>query len=214
MAGEAHVATVVGSDAGGTPPAAPAAERVVAVLSAGVHDPSNTAALAAELTAATVRAAESLDIAVIVRSVEVRDLAVDLALAVVGGALSPSLRAAVAAVTGADALIVVTPVFAASYAGLIKSFFDILDPDSLDAMPTIIAATGGSARHSLVIDHALRPLLAYFRAAVVPTGVFAAPADSDDALRASRIRERAARAGHELAGTLATRARRSERAQR
>lgn len=78
---------------------------------------------------------------------------------------------------GADALIVVTPVFSASYSGLFKSFFDVLDKDALAGKPVLIAATGGSARHSLVLDHALRPLFSYLRAVVVPTGVYAASED-------------------------------------
>ncbi|WP_241563520.1 NAD(P)H-dependent oxidoreductase [Streptomyces sp. E1N211] len=84
------------------------------------------------------------------------------------------------AVSGADALIVVTPVFSASYSGLFKSFFDALsstDSEALTGMPVLIAATGGSARHSLVLDHALRPLFSYLRAVVVPTGVYAASED-------------------------------------
>ena len=70
-----------------------------------------------------------------------------------------------------------TPVFSASYSGLFKSFFDVLDPDALAGKPVLIAATGGTARHSLVLEHALRPLFAYLRAVVVPTAVFAASED-------------------------------------
>ena len=33
--------------------------------------------------------------------------------------------------TGADGLIAVTPVFSASYSGLFKSFFDVLEPDAI-----------------------------------------------------------------------------------
>ena len=80
-------------------------------------------------------------------------------------------------VHGADGLVVVTPVFAASYSGLFKTFFDVLDKDALDGKPVLIAATAGTARHSLVLDHALRPLFAYLHAVVVPTGVFAATDD-------------------------------------
>lgn len=79
--------------------------------------------------------------------------------------------------TGADGLVVVTPVFSASYSGLFKSFFDVLDKDVLAGTPVLIAATGGTARHSLVLEHALRPLFAYLRAVVVPTGVYAASED-------------------------------------
>ncbi|MGH1555623.1 NAD(P)H-dependent oxidoreductase [Streptomyces sp. L7] len=85
----------------------------------------------------------------------------------------------------ADGLIVVTPVFSASYGGLFKSFFDVLDKDALAGKPLLIAATGGSARHSLVLDHALRPLF--------PTSE---PSSSPPGLR--RLRRTGAREG--LAG--------------
>ncbi len=85
--------------------------------------------------------------------------------------------------TSADAVIAVTPVFSASYSGLFKSFFDVLDEDALDGKPVLIGATGGTARHSLVLEHALRPLFAYLRATVVPTAVFAATEDFGGAER-------------------------------
>ena len=70
-----------------------------------------------------------------------------------------------------------TPIFTASYSGLFKSFFDVLDHDALAGKPVLIAATGGTARHSLALEHALRPLFAYLRAVVVPTAVYAASED-------------------------------------
>lgn len=177
------------------------ARRTVAVLSAGVHEPSATAALAADLAAATATSAASFGMRIDQRVLEIRDVASDLAAASIGQDASEALRAMVTDVTGADALIAVTPVFAASFAGLFKSFFDVLDPDSLTGMPTLIGATGGSARHSLVIDHALRPLLAYFRASVMPTGVFVGPDDAG-AAQSERLRARIDRAGGELAAAL------------
>ena len=74
----------------------------------------------------------------------------------------------------------VTPVFAASYSGLFKTFFDVLEAGALDGKPVLVAATAGTARHSLVLEHALRPLFAYLHAVVVPTGVFAATDDFGD----------------------------------
>ena len=80
---------------------------------------------------------------------------------------------------------VVTPVFAASYSGLFKMFFDVLEPGPLAGTPVLLAATAGTARHSLVLDHALRPLFSHLRAVVVPTGVFAASEDFGAPTRAS-----------------------------
>ncbi len=70
-----------------------------------------------------------------------------------------------------------TPIFSASYSGLFKLFFDLVDRDAFDGKPVLLAATGGTARHSLAIEHAMRPLFAYLKADTVPTGVFAATED-------------------------------------
>ncbi|MER6983024.1 CE1759 family FMN reductase, partial [Streptomyces carpinensis] len=136
-----------------------------------------------------------------VQVIEVRDLAVEIAHHLTSGFPGPALEAALDAVTGADGLIVVTPVFSASYSGLFKSFFDVLgawDKDALAGKPVLVAATGGTARHSLVLDHALRPLFAYLRAVVVPTGVYAASEDWG----AQGLPERIERAAGELAALM------------
>ncbi|MET8578035.1 FMN reductase [Streptomyces sp. NPDC005012] len=142
------------------------------VVSAGLSVPSSTRLLADRLGRATADRTGA-DVQVI----EVRDLAVEIAHNLTNGFPGRELAAAQEAVTAADGLIVVTPVFSASYSGLFKAFFDVLDKDALDGKPVLIAATGGSARHSLVLDHALRPLFSYLRAVVVPTGVYAASED-------------------------------------
>ncbi|MGX1368260.1 FMN reductase [Streptomyces canus] len=142
------------------------------VVSAGLSVPSSTRLLGDRLAAAVGRAAE-----VETQVVELRELAVEIAQNFTNGFPGRALAAAQDAVAGADGLIVVTPVFSASYSGLFKSFFDVLDPEALAGKPVLIAATGGSARHSLVLEHALRPLFAYLKAVVVPTGVYAASED-------------------------------------
>lgn len=159
------------------------------VVSAGLSVPSSTRLLADRLAAA-VDGQAPVDIQV----VELRDLAVEIAHNFTNGFPGRSLAAALDAVTGADGLIVVTPVFSASYSGLFKSFFDVLEKDALAGKPVLIAATGGSARHSLVLDHALRPLFAHLRAVVVPTGVYAASEDWG----AEGLPERIERAAGEL----------------
>ena len=80
-------------------------------------------------------------------------------------------------VAAADGLIAVTPAFNASFSGLFKSFFDVLPEESLSDMPVLIGATGGTERHSLVLEHALRPMFSYLHAIVSPTGVYAATDD-------------------------------------
>ncbi|CAL9300648.1 CE1759 family FMN reductase [Streptomyces sp. SudanB182_2057] len=171
------------------------------VISAGLSVPSSTRLLADRLAAA-VHGHTPVD----VRVVEVRDLAVEIAHRFTNGFPGKALAAAQDAVAEADGLIVVTPVFSASYSGLFKSFFDVLDKDALAGKPVLIAATGGSARHSLVLEHALRPLFAYLRAVVVPTAVYAASEDWG----AEGLPERIERAAGELAALMpATAARRA-----
>jgi FMN reductase len=143
------------------------------VVSAGLSNPSSTRLLADQLTAATVEALEDVE----VTHVELRDLAHQLTDHLLTGFPGPELAAAQQAVREADGLIAVTPVFAASYSGLFKTFFDVLEAGALDGTPVLVAATAGTARHSLVLEHALRPLFAYLHAVVVPTGVFAATDD-------------------------------------
>ncbi|MEU6371458.1 FMN reductase [Streptomyces sp. NPDC046931] len=160
------------------------------VVSAGLSVPSSTRLLADRLAAAVERQAP-----VDVQVVELRTLAVEIAHNFTNGFPGRALAAALEAVTEADGLVVVTPVFSASYSGLFKSFFDVLDKDALEGKPVLIAATGGSARHSLVLDHALRPLFSYLRAVVAPTGVYAASEDWG----AEGLPERIERAAGELA---------------
>ncbi|MET7697010.1 CE1759 family FMN reductase [Streptomyces sp. NPDC005485] len=164
------------------------------VVSAGLSVPSSTRLLADRLTAATVRHAGP-DADVDVQVVELRDLATDIANHMVTGFPAARLAAALDAVAAADGLIAVTPVFSGSYSGLFKSFFDVIDKDSLTGKPVLVGATGGTARHSLVTEHALRPLFSYLRALVLPTAVYAASEDWGDEGLEGRIE----RAGAELA---------------
>ena len=156
------------------------------VVSAGLSVPSSTRLLADRLAAATAELVD--DIAV--TTIELRDLAHPLTDHLLTGFPDETLATAVDAVRRADALIVVTPVFSASYSGLFKTFFDVLEEGTLDGKPVLVAATAGTARHSLVLEHALRPLFSYLRAVVVPTGVFAATEDfgNDSGLQTRIVR--------------------------
>ncbi|MFE2069022.1 CE1759 family FMN reductase [Streptomyces sp. NPDC059467] len=160
------------------------------VVSAGLSVPSSTRLLADRLAAAVGRETE-----VQVEVVELRDLAVEIAHNFTNGFPGRKLAAALEAVAEADGLIAVTPVFTASYSGLFKSFFDVLDKEALVGKPVLVGATGGTARHSLVLEHALRPMFAYLRAVVVPTGVYAASEDWG----AEGLEDRIERAAEELA---------------
>jgi FMN reductase len=180
--------------------------RRLAVVSAGVGVPSSTRLLADRLSAATVSALRERGVDAEVEVVELREHAHELVDAVLTGFLAPGLRPVVDAVTGADGLIAVTPTFSASYNGLFKLFFDALEDGVLDAKPTLIGATGGTGRHSLALEHAVRPLMAYLHAVVVPTAVFAAPEDwAGGSAGVPALDRRIARAAGELADLVAGR---------
>lgn len=168
----------------------------VVVVTAGLSQPSATRLLgdrlAAALSAALGERGEAPDIEV----VELREHARDLTNQLLTGFAPAGLTELVERIRRADALVAVSPIFSASYSGLFKMFFDLLPTDLLVGKPTLIAATAGTARHSLALEHALRPLFAYLRAVVVPTAVFAA---SEDWASAGALDERIGRAAGELA---------------
>ncbi|HWG25238.1 FMN reductase [Actinospica sp.] len=173
------------------------------VVSAGLRQPSSTRLLADRLAAAAERELRQQGRDVHVRVLELRDYAVDIANNLVTGFPNPALGDALKAVESADGLIVVSPIFSASYSGLFKSFFDLIDPRALTGTPVVIAATGGSARHSLALEHALRPLFSYLHATVVPTAVYAATEDWGG--EAAEFVGRIDRAAGELSALLANR---------
>jgi FMN reductase len=94
------------------------------------------------------------------------------------------------AIEQADGLVIAVPVYKGSYPGLFKHLIDFVDPLALEKKPVALAATVGSPRHALVIEHQLRPLFGFFAAQTLPTGVVVADADfqngaivDDDALK-------------------------------
>lgn len=175
--------------------------RTLAVVTAGLSDPSSTRLLADLLARATAEALGQAEIEVI----ELRPLAHALADRLLTGFATGDLAAAEETVARADAVIAVTPVFSASYSGLFKTFFDVLEPGALDGTPVLVAATAGSARHSLVLEHALRPLFSYLHAVVVPTAVFAASEDWGATGADGTLVRRVERAAGELAAMIAAR---------
>lgn len=152
--------------------------RHLVVLSAGMSTPSTTSNLAAELSSAvrTQVAGRGEDISI--NHFEIKELLPELAKAYNNfGQPTPKLDEARKALALADGLIAVTPVFQGSYSGLFKMLFDVLDTHTLSGVPTIIGATAGTSRHSLMLEHAVRPLLSFMHALVVPTSVFMATED-------------------------------------
>lgn len=152
-------------------------DRSIVVVTAGLGQPSSSRLLGDRLAAATERHLRELGDEPRLEVVELREHAQDLANHLLTGFAAPGLQSVIDRVVAADGLIAVTPIFSASYSGLFKMFFDVVERDGLAGMPVILAATGGTARHSLALEHALRPLFAYLGAASAPTAVFAASED-------------------------------------
>ncbi|WP_159945400.1 MULTISPECIES: FMN reductase [unclassified Nocardiopsis] len=174
--------------------------RTLVTVAAGLSTPSSTRLLADRLTEAAVRSLTERGEQVRTRTVELRELAHDIMNAMTTRVPTGDLRSVLEDLDGADGLVAVTPVFNASYSGLFKSFFDVVDPEALDGIPVLVAATGGSPRHSLVLEHALRPMFAHTRSVVVPTGVYAASEDWGAGEGGGReLSERVDRAGRQLA---------------
>jgi FMN reductase len=177
--------------------------RRIAVVTAGLSQPSSTRMLADRLGAATTSALRDRGVDGQVEVVELRDYAHELTDNLLTGFPSTRLGEVVESVVTADALVAVTPIFTGSYSGLFKTFFDVLDKDSLAGMPVLIAATGGTARHSLALEHALRPMFTYLHATVVPTSVYAASEDWGSAGGDRALSDRIDRAADELAALVA-----------
>lgn len=168
------------------------------VVSGGTGEPSSTRMLADRIADRAVERAAEQGVALRTRVIDLRPLAAEIAAAQVTGFPAGALADAVRAVAAADALVVATPVYKAGVSGLVKSFADVLDTDAVIATPTVLAATAGTARHSLVADEQLRSLFAYLRALTTPTSVFAAGEDWD-----ADLGDRIGRAADELVVLLA-----------
>ena len=179
--------------------------RRIAVVSAGLSNPSSTRMLADRLAAATVARLAEDGIEATVDTIELRDLAHDITNNLLTGFAAPKLQDAIDALSGADGAILVTPIFTTSYSGLFKSFIDVLDPDALTDLAVLIAATGGTERHSLALDYSIRPLFTYLHSVVVPTAVYAASSDwGVSAGSTSGLGERIDRAATELTALMHT----------
>lgn len=186
------------------------ATRTLAVVSAGLNQPSATRLLADRLTEATAAALGERGVELDTTVIELRDHAHDLTNNLLTFFASEELQAAKASVAGADGVIAVTPIISASYSGLFKTFFDLLDEDALAGTPVLAGASGGTPRHSLALEHTMRPLFSYLRAVVAPTAVFAASQDwgtGDEP--GGGLAERIDRAAGEFAALVASREQRA-----
>ena len=145
--------------------------KVVAV-SGNLQRPSRTLVLVDELLA-TLGRSTSIDMHLI----ELGEVGPQIGGALYRNQLSVAAEAEIAAIESADLLIVASPVYRATYTGLFKHLFDFVHHEALIDVPVLLAATGGSDRHALVIDHQLRPLFSFFQARTLPIGVYATEKD-------------------------------------
>lgn len=169
--------------------------KKLVIVNAGLSTPSTTFDVASGVSSAVQR---QMDVPVEV--IDLRSLAGDLATFMTTMIPTQALSQAHALVESADAIIAATPIFQGSYSGLFKMFFDTVDKTAIAGIPVTLVATAGTARHSLVLDFAMRPLFAYLQATVLPTGVFAA---TDDFGGTDSLTARYERAAAEIVAALA-----------
>lgn len=155
--------------------------RVVTV-NGSPSETSKTAALA-QVAVDVLRASLADDaVAVADERIDVYRLGPDFSGALEREGIAPEVEAVLRRVEEADLVIAAAPVFRGSYPGLFKHFFDLVDQYALANTPVLIMATGGGEHHALVLEHAMRPLFAFFQALTLPVAVFAASGDFDGTL--------------------------------
>jgi len=112
--------------------------------------------------------------------IDIAEVGSDLGRALARRDLSPAAERALQHVEAAEILIAATPVYRGSYTGHFKHLFDLVDQNALIDTPVILAATGGSDKHCLVVEHQLRPLFGFLQSYTVPVGVYASHADFEN----------------------------------
>ena len=148
--------------------------KVVAV-SGSLNHPSRTTALVEEIVTALGRA-----LPIESHLITLTDLGPSLAGALTRSQLPPQAEAELQRIETADLLVVASPVYRASFTGLFKHLFDFIDQYALVDTPVLLAASGGSERHALIIEHQFRPLFAFFQALTLPVGIYAHDSDFTD----------------------------------
>jgi FMN reductase len=187
------------------------ARTKLAVVSGGIGVPSTTRLLSDRLDAAVRSELTRAGASVTSTIVELRPLGRAIMDVLLTGVATADLESAYETIATADGLIAVTPAFNASFSGLFKAFFDVVPPEAVADVPVLIAATGGTERHSLVLEHAMRPMFSYLHAIVSPTGVYAATDDFGSAGGPGRLSERVSRAAADFARLLRSCGSRSRR---
>jgi FMN reductase len=93
--------------------------------------------------------------------------------------LPSELKSVLERIEAADVLVVASPVYRAAYPGIFKHVFDLVERDALEGKAVILAASGGSAHHALILESHLRPLFNSLGSFTVPTGIYSQASDFD-----------------------------------
>ena len=174
-------------------------KRKIVVITAGLSQPSSSRMLADALAKSTTEALDLDGGAAEVTTIELREHAHAVTDMLLTRFASPELREVIDQVKSADGIIAVTPIFTAGPSGLFKSFIDLFTSNDFDGKPVLLGATGGTARHTMVVESAIRPLFTYLRADLATTAVFAATDDWSGVDEANPLPNRLKRAGSEFA---------------
>jgi len=148
--------------------------KVVAV-SGSLNHPSKTTVLVEQIVAALAKA-----LPIESHLITLTDLGPSLAGALTRSQLPPEAEAELQRIETADVLVVASPGYRASFTGLFKHLFDFVDQYALVDTPVLLAASGGSERHALIIEHQFRPLFGFFQALTLPVGIYAHDSDFTD----------------------------------
>ncbi|WP_203568954.1 CE1759 family FMN reductase [Aestuariimicrobium ganziense] len=170
----------------------------VVVVSAGLSEVSSTTRLGQFVADETCRQVRARDQRCEIVHIELRHIALAVTQTLISGQVAPEVAAAHEQIARADAMVAATPTINASFSGLLKSFFDTLPVDLLRGLPTVIAATGGTQRHTLVLDSAVRPMLAYLRAVVLSSALFVTADEWEGTAPSQELAERISAAATEL----------------
>ncbi|MDR5700017.1 FMN reductase [Agromyces aerolatus] len=154
-------------------------------VSGSLHAPSKTTVLVREVLDRFAEAFTAAGLPVETTLLELSDVGREFSGALTRAELSPAAEDAIRRIESATLLIVGSPVYRASFTGLFKHVFDFVGQYALIDKPVLLAATGGSDRHALIIEHQFRPLFSFFQAITLPIGVYASEADFIDSRIAS-----------------------------
>ena len=155
----------------------------IVAVSGSLHSPSKTTVLVHEILegfATALRSGSGNDLEVETHLIELSDIGREFSGALSRDDLSPIAEDALRRIESATLLIVASPVYRASFTGLFKHVFDFVGQYALIDKPVLLAATGGSDRHALIIEHQFRPLFSFFQAITLPIGVYASDTDFVD----------------------------------